>query len=104
MHRVLWLLKHGSYPRGSLDHANGIRTDNRFRNLREATVAQNNANREATRSGLKGATLDKRTGRFVAQISVGGRNVFLGRHETEEMAHNAYMQKARQVYGEFARG
>lgn len=102
VHRVLWLMKHGRYPSQTLDHANGIRTDNRMCNLREASYAQNNANRKAVRRGLKGACLDKRTGRYVAQINIRGRNVFLGRHDTEQLAHEAYMEAARAAYGEFA--
>lgn len=36
-HRIVWLLHHGVFPNGELDHKNRNRSDNRIENLREAT-------------------------------------------------------------------
>lgn len=38
-HRIVWLLHHGDFPNGEIDHINRIRTDNRIENLREADRA-----------------------------------------------------------------
>src|SRR6187397_1541606 len=43
VHRLAWALFHGKWPK-LLDHANGIKDDNRIANLRLATYGQNRAN------------------------------------------------------------
>jgi hypothetical protein len=102
VHRVLWAMRHGKWPEVTIDHKNLDRTDNRIDNLREATFAQQNVNRPAMRSGIKGATFDKRTGRYVSQINHKGRNIFLGRYTSELEAGAVYARAAAALYGEFA--
>lgn len=36
-HRLIWKIVTGTDPCGEIDHINGIKTDNRFINLRDAT-------------------------------------------------------------------
>ena len=58
-HRLAWLYVYGKWPDKGIDHKNGIRTDNRICNLREATASQNGANKgRLTRntSGFKGVS------------------------------------------------
>ena len=43
-HRLIWAYFHCRYPTMQLDHINGIKTDNKIGNLREATQTQNNLN------------------------------------------------------------
>lgn len=43
-HRLIWAYFHCRFPTMPLDHINGIKTDNRIVNLREATQTQNNLN------------------------------------------------------------
>jgi hypothetical protein len=45
-HRLAWLCVHGCWPVDQIDHVNGIRTDNRIANLREAIRNENNENIE----------------------------------------------------------
>lgn len=45
VHRIAWLLHTGKEPINQIDHLNGIRDDNRFSNLREATNRDNQCNR-----------------------------------------------------------
>ena len=47
-HRIIWLLVHGHFPKkGSIDHINRVRHDNRLCNLRDAcqVIQGNNKNK-----------------------------------------------------------
>lgn len=104
-HRLAWLWMTGEWPANEIDHKGGDGSDNRFDEIRPATSSQNKMNRKlivSNTSGLKGAFLDKRDGRWYSRISVNGELTHLGRFETAEEAHAAYAAAARQAYGEFA--
>jgi len=92
-HRLVWLYVKGEFPKGEIDHRNGVKADNRIGNLRDATHAENQQNqRRAHRNnkvGLLGVTRYK--GKPRATILVGGRQVFLGSFATEADAHHAYL-------------
>lgn len=103
VHRVLWCMRTGVWPTKTIDHKDMCRTNNKQSNLREASYSDQNANRPAIRRGLKGATFDTRTGRYVAQITRDGRNHFLGRFSSEQEAHEAYVVAASRLHSDFAR-
>ena len=105
-HRVAWVIAHGYWPEHFLDHINGIRSDNRLCNLREATNAENLRNRgvqKDSESGIKGVRFDRRYGRWQARITVERRQKHLGYYDTPEAAAAAYAEAARRHHGEFAR-
>jgi hypothetical protein len=105
-HRLAWLYVHGSWPTEAIDHINGVRSDNRLVNLRQATRSQNSANSRApstNTSGIKGVAWDARRNRWTAYIKVAGRPRNLGRFHTAEEATAAYLAAAREHFGEFAR-
>jgi len=58
-HRVCWYLFYGKEPLKTIDHINGIKTDNRISNLRDVTISENNMNID--RSNVKGYYKDKTT-------------------------------------------
>ena len=98
-HRVAWALYYGVWPKQTLDHINGIRTDNRLSNLREATMAEQAQNRKRhPRDGLPGAHLNN--GRWVAHIQVNRKQMHLGSFATAEEAHACYL-KAKAKYHTF---
>ena len=104
IHRLAWMLCHGGWPTGILDHANMDRLDNRLTNLRPATESQNRANQKPrAKSGFKGVVKFKHANSFMAQISENGQHKYLGCFKTAEAAHAAYRAAATQAFGEHAR-
>ena len=105
-HRVIWAIVTGAWPTEFLDHINGVRSDNRFCNLREATMAENNRNRGPSRfntSGYKGVRYDKKSNRWIAKIGYQNAPVYLGCFKTAEEAYDAYCEGSKRLYGEYGR-
>jgi hypothetical protein len=93
-HRLAWLYVTGEWPNDVLDHINLDRSDNRFGNLRLATVAENNQHVHAPRSDSKsrrrGVTWFPSRGVWRATINVNGRQRHLGYFHDLEEASGAY--------------
>ena len=104
--RIAWYLKTGRDPGAmSIDHINNNRGDNRFRNLRLATQAENSRNtkkRQGLTSIYKGVYWYKRHQKWKASINHEGRSIHLGYFEDEYEAHLAYCRAALKLQGEFA--
>lgn len=99
--RIAWTLATGELPPPVIDHKNGVRHDNRWRNLRVATVGQNRQNSRARGRWPKGVYRNSR-GKFIAQIKYGGVNHYLGSFDNAQAAHERYAQEAQLVFGRFA--
>lgn len=80
-----------------VDHWNGDGLDNRRKNLRLATRAQNMANMDA-----KGAS-QVRSGRWAARITRNGETLNLGTFATEAEAVASYQTASRLMDGEFSK-
>jgi hypothetical protein len=103
MHRSLLGLEFGDKRQG--DHRNNCCQDNRRANLRIATHAENSRNKPLTKdntSGLKGASWHSRDRKWLSQIQVNGKAVHLGRFDSAEAAHTAYVKAAASLHAEFA--
>jgi hypothetical protein len=104
-HRLAWLYMTGEWPKEFIDHINGVRSDNRFANLREATQAENKRNIGKLRnntSGFKGVYFNKLFNRWQARVMAAGKSIYLGSFMTPEEAHTAYCDGARRYHEEFA--
>jgi len=104
-HRLAWLYVYGEWPKDRVDHIDGNRSNNRIENLREATDWQNAANKKVksdNRLGIKGVELHE-CGKFRARIFIDGKHKHLGLFETAEMAADAYIHAAHELFGDFAR-
>lgn len=103
-HHVVYALATGSWHIESVDHRDGNTQNNKPTNLREATLTQNQANkRQGSSNPYKGITLDKRTGKWIAQIRKNGKNFRLGTFVRAEDAAKAYDEAAKQLHGGYAR-
>lgn len=106
VHRVAWLVTYGVWPKELLDHVNGIRTDNRLINLREANRAENNRNRGMSRNnttGFKGVIFCRDRNKWQAKIYRNNKAVHLGRFNSPQEAYAAYCKASREYHGEFRR-
>lgn len=105
VHRVIWAIVHGCFPRDQIDHADLDRSNNRIVNLREATQSENMTNRNypwpiETRGVSYHPKCRKRFAAVVRKDKVAHH---LGYFQTPEEAHAAYVAAARRLHGEFAR-
>lgn len=104
-HRLAWVLYHGEWPEKFIDHANGVKSDNRILNLREATFSQNEHNRGAQRNsahGLKGVVWDASKNRWRARIMFDNRRIHVGHFRSKEAAAEAYKKRSVELVGEFS--
>lgn len=102
-HRLIWLYVHGIWPSLDIDHRNGVRSDNRILNLREASVTLNNQNVRQARShnkstGLLGAYPTVTPGRWRARIVVNRKPIELGCFSSPEEAHATYLAAKRELH------
>ena len=106
IHRVMWYLKTGKWPKHNIDHRDGDPANNKWKNLRKASNSQNQMNKKKpanNTSGYKGVCWHKHGSRWCAMIEKNGKQVWLGAHATPKLAHAAYVAAANKQFGEFAR-
>jgi hypothetical protein len=93
-------------PKDALvDHINHNGLDNRRANLRFVTSRQNSWNvrkRHGCSSKYKGVHLQKRDGKWLANIICRGERFYLGCFDDEQSAAKAYDEKAKQLFKDYA--
>lgn len=79
-HRVCWMLTHREWPKGQIDHINGVRDDNRLLNLRIVTHSGNARNQKRRSDNTSGVTGVSRypNDEWQAVIKHNGKIVWLG--------------------------
>jgi hypothetical protein len=103
----VFALAFGFDPAASLvDHINGVRHDNRPSNLQLASSAENVSKRHRKNAnnttGVHGVSAHKASGKFMAQIKVRRRNLYLGLFCTPEAAAEARAAAEREHFKAFA--
>lgn len=100
-HRLIWLYVTGEWPKGDIDHINRIKDDNRWKNLRDVTRAENKQNQlvlKRNKCGVKGVHWDKNTSKYAAGICHNGKTYYLGQFESIHDAADAYARKAAELH------
>ena len=101
-HRLAWLYTEGVWPSQLIDHKDGVRSNNRRENLRDASRRVNQENRHKARkdsaSGLLGVRWDPERSLWRSRIKVNGKEVHLGRFETEQEAVTAHLKAKRRLH------
>jgi hypothetical protein len=103
-HRLAWFYCFKEWPSNYLDHIDGNKSNNALNNLRECTGTENSYNvkvRKDNSVGYKGVSLDRRTGRYRAYITVDKKQKSLGYYNTPEEASKAYIDAAKELHGTF---
>ena len=101
MHRMIMGASRGQ----EVDHRNRDTLDNRRRNLRLCTQAQNTLNRGIQRnntSGFKGVKKHTQCNRWMACVQLNRRRLYLGLFANPKDAAVAYDEAVVRVHGEFA--
>jgi hypothetical protein len=88
-HQFVWYDVHKQIV-DCIDHINGKRHDNRIENLRSVTQQQNLFNTNA-----KGYYWNKRNKKWNAKIKVNGKSKHIGLYDTEQEAHQAYLNEKK---------
>jgi hypothetical protein len=104
-HRLAWIYMTGNCP-SQVDHADNVKTNNRWKNLRAATHQQNVLNAKRAKnntSGRKGVTWHKAAKKWSASIFLNGKPNYLGLFNCPDEAHEAYMNAAIAAQPDFAR-
>lgn len=105
-HRLAWFYMTGQWPERQVDHRDGERTNNKWKNLRKATPSENGNNRGQqvnNTSGIKGVSWCKNKRKWTARIKVGGTYRNLGYFPVIDDAATAYKVAAQHHHGEFAK-
>lgn len=106
VHRLAWLYHYGEDPHDLyVDHIDGDKHNNAIKNLRLATLTENNQNRKVnsnSRSGIRGVSRN-RHGNWQAEVQAYGKLCHLGTFASCEAAKAAFNAAVAKLHGEFAR-
>jgi len=108
-HILAWLYMTGKVRIRGVDHHDLNRSNNKWSNLRAATISQNHANKrvlEKNKLKTKGVVkviTKKGTVRYRATLTHKEKQYHLGYFSTVGDAHLAYVAAAKKFHGEFAR-
>lgn len=103
-HRLIWFYHYGFWPTEQIDHINGIKNDNRIENLRQATRSQNMFNTKSHKnstSKYKGVGWNKKAKAWQVRYHTQGKTIWLGYHDTEEAAAQAYRDATETIHQEY---
>jgi len=109
-HTLAWAFMTGSWPRKGIeiDHKDGNDANNKWRNLRLATHAQNNWNvhrlYKTNKSGRRGVSWCEPRNVWHVNIAVNKKHYYLGAFPKKQLAEAVEVRRAAELkyYGEYA--
>jgi hypothetical protein len=105
-HRLAWLYIYGLWPKDMIDHINGNPSDNRIKNLREATGYENQHNTKkpkTNKSGVKGISFHKASGKWQCSIRNNGIKIHLGYFDKFLDAEKVIIEARTKYHNNFAK-
>ena len=103
-HRVVHLLMRFSWPKGTIDHINQVKDDNRWLNLRDTNFSGQGANKSGWgKSGYKGVWFSTQWGKWTSQLRYKGKVYSLGAFDCPKEAKKARDALAKNIHKEFFR-
>ena len=103
VHRIIWVWMTGEDPgEMEIDHIDRNPLNNRWHNLRLASVSQNRTNVSVrNKTGLPKGVFPNGSG-YMARIVKDRKKHYLGQFKNPDEAHQAYCKAAADLHGEFA--
>lgn len=107
LHRII--LNLGEYTRIScVDHINGVRNDNRIKNLRVVTMAENSQHKTITKNGKyrniyrHSKTKKKGLRQYIVQLQFNRKRYYGGQFYSMDSAISAAVALRKKVFGKLA--
>lgn len=102
VHRLIAITFLGCNENDFIDHINSIKTDNNVLNLRICTKRENSSFTNTKKWANKtskyiGVCYCKQTKKWKAAIAYDGKQRQIGRFSTQELAHEAYQSKLKEI-------
>jgi len=101
---LIFFAHYGWMPSPCLDHINGDSLDDRLVNIREASILENAWNHKSRgkKNKFPMGVRVAQSGRFVSRIGYKTKLITIGTFDTVDEAHASYIQKRKELYGEFS--
>lgn len=103
-HRLIWLYVTGEnlLPEVQLDHIDGNGLNNKIENLRKCPHGYNMQNKRSAmknnKTGYLGVSFWSKSQKYVAEIVVEGRRIYLGSFDDPKVAHDVYVDAKRRYH------
>ena len=97
--RLAWFYMTGKWPDFLVDHRDGDKSNNKWKNLRDVPDAINSQNRHGPHKGKYGGLplgVNPHGKRFRSSIMIAGKTTRLGTYDTPEEAHEVYLAYRRE--------
>lgn len=99
-HRLAWLYMTGTWPTNHIDHIDGDKTNNAFKNLRDVTRSENLHNvykpKKNNKINLLGVSAHQ--GKWRMQIMIESNINRISGFKTPEEAHQAYLDAKKKAH------